>query len=109
MDLARLKPSMSIISMSIFFFQAEDGIRDLTVTGVQTCALLVGELLGPHRLTQDLRPRLDPLVEELLPLDQELRRRGRLAEELCPRLEPLVQNRPPEHGRIRWRRGRWLS
>src|SRR2546427_6841877 len=25
--------------MTIFFFQAEDGIRDLTVTGVQTCAL----------------------------------------------------------------------
>src|SRR5688572_33462202 len=25
--------------MSCFFFQAEDGIRDLTVTGVQTCAL----------------------------------------------------------------------
>src|SRR5688572_33506459 len=24
---------------STFFFQAEDGIRDLTVTGVQTCAL----------------------------------------------------------------------
>src|SRR5205085_7163854 len=24
---------------TIFFFQAEDGIRDLTVTGVQTCAL----------------------------------------------------------------------
>src|SRR2546430_13696639 len=24
---------------AIFFFQAEDGIRDLTVTGVQTCAL----------------------------------------------------------------------
>src|SRR2546430_10181981 len=23
----------------MFFFQAEDGIRDLTVTGVQTCAL----------------------------------------------------------------------
>src|SRR5256886_9476313 len=25
--------------MAVFFFQAEDGIRDLTVTGVQTCAL----------------------------------------------------------------------
>src|SRR2546430_16205 len=25
--------------VSGFFFQAEDGIRDLTVTGVQTCAL----------------------------------------------------------------------
>src|SRR2546427_1436419 len=27
------------IRLVIFFFQAEDGIRDLTVTGVQTCAL----------------------------------------------------------------------
>src|SRR5256885_14418058 len=25
--------------MSVFFFQAEDGIRDYKVTGVQTCAL----------------------------------------------------------------------
>src|SRR5256886_13669094 len=25
--------------LDVFFFQAEDGIRDLTVTGVQTCAL----------------------------------------------------------------------
>src|SRR2546427_9214534 len=33
---------MSLRQCSIvvfFFFQAEDGIRDLTVTGVQTCAL----------------------------------------------------------------------
>src|SRR2546430_8743889 len=27
------------VNNPIFFFQAEDGIRDLTVTGVQTCAL----------------------------------------------------------------------
>src|SRR6266478_2583240 len=26
-------------SIFFFFFQAEDGIRDLTVTGVQTCAI----------------------------------------------------------------------
>src|SRR5256886_9735185 len=26
-------------ALLLFFFQAEDGIRDLTVTGVQTCAL----------------------------------------------------------------------
>src|SRR2546430_6476098 len=31
--------SESFISCDFFFFQAEDGIRDLTVTGVQTCAL----------------------------------------------------------------------
>src|SRR2546427_1665628 len=30
-----------------FFFQAEDGIRDLTVTGVQTCALPISGL-GAH-------------------------------------------------------------
>src|SRR2546427_7869836 len=27
-----------------FFFQAEDGIRDLTVTGVQTCALPIFQI-----------------------------------------------------------------
>src|SRR2546430_10090616 len=29
----------SVGEVVFFFFQAEDGIRDLTVTGVQTCAL----------------------------------------------------------------------
>src|SRR2546430_12538092 len=29
----------SVQLFMLFFFQAEDGIRDLTVTGVQTCAL----------------------------------------------------------------------
>src|SRR5260221_53409 len=28
-----------VLALSIFFFQAEDGIRDHCVTGVQTCAL----------------------------------------------------------------------
>src|SRR5437867_6965103 len=32
-----------------FFFQAEDGIRDRTVTGVQTCALPISELLLGRR------------------------------------------------------------
>src|SRR2546430_15797757 len=32
-----------------FFFQAEDGIRDLTVTGVQTCALPIYAALEPER------------------------------------------------------------
>src|SRR5256886_10381360 len=45
---------------SVFFFQAEDGIRDLTVTGVQTCALPISvevqdfTLQGPARLVIDL-------------------------------------------------------
>src|SRR3989449_3168790 len=37
---------MGSSSSSFFFFQAEDGIRDVAVTGVQTCALpiLIDEL-----------------------------------------------------------------
>src|SRR5206468_4742430 len=31
--------SRTAITQRLFFFQAEDGIRDLIVTGVQTCAL----------------------------------------------------------------------
>src|SRR5690349_23957027 len=34
-----MKCSSMLIQLFIFFFQAEDGIRDLYVTGVQTCAL----------------------------------------------------------------------
>src|SRR2546430_2153236 len=34
-----LRHRREIAGSSFFFFQAEDGIRDLTVTGVQTCAL----------------------------------------------------------------------
>src|SRR3989449_11381025 len=30
---------MVLVVVSFFFFQAEDGIRDVAVTGVQTCAL----------------------------------------------------------------------
>src|SRR5690606_41190510 len=30
---------LSYVGAAVFFFQAEDGIRDFHVTGVQTCAL----------------------------------------------------------------------
>src|SRR2546430_9770350 len=35
------------VLFSYFFFQAEDGIRDLTVTGVQTCALPISSKTMP--------------------------------------------------------------
>src|SRR5438445_6703092 len=34
--------------VEFFFFQAEDGIRDIGVTGVQTCALPIS-IAGAHR------------------------------------------------------------
>src|ERR1039457_7009589 len=38
-----------VVASRLFFFQAEDGIRDYKVTGVQTCALPIcpGELVPP--------------------------------------------------------------
>src|SRR3712207_8718729 len=40
-------------SIGFFFFQAEDGIRDIGVTGVQTCALPISTRLGISRHTVD--------------------------------------------------------
>src|SRR5690606_39514700 len=40
-----LESRLIIIRFFIFFFQAEDGIRDFHVTGVQTCALPISEPL----------------------------------------------------------------
>src|SRR6267143_4045188 len=41
----------SIVKNVFFFFQAEDGIRDGTVTGVQTCALPIwARTLGAERV-----------------------------------------------------------
>src|SRR5205085_3554226 len=51
-----------VLSFFFFFFQAEDGIRDLTVTGVQTCALPIwrgGGIAGPQRRRQDDPDPLD--------------------------------------------------
>src|SRR2546430_12123585 len=42
--------SMNVIVDHFFFFQAEDGIRDLTVTGVQTCALPICSLFASDEL-----------------------------------------------------------
>src|SRR2546430_610151 len=37
----------------LFFFQAEDGIRDLTVTGVQTCALPISRTVKASGINRD--------------------------------------------------------
>src|SRR3712207_275573 len=44
--------------MFFFFFQAEDGIRDIGVTGVQTCALPIYKL---DRFSRNLRVTLETL------------------------------------------------
>src|SRR2546426_6296110 len=39
----RIRRFQMVSFLSFFFFQAEDGIRDYKVTGVQTCALPISE------------------------------------------------------------------
>src|SRR2546421_7805135 len=51
--------SSSLVScglLAFFFFQAEDGIRDLIVTGVQTCALPISLIFQPY--ASDIARRL---------------------------------------------------
>src|SRR2546430_4031075 len=52
-----------------FFFQAEDGIRDLTVTGVQTCALPISLAFQAQELLRRELEGLIPrgLAERLVP------------------------------------------
>src|SRR5436305_3107153 len=62
-----------MVTYFFFFFQAEDGIRDADVTGVQTCALPIcplhtsGELFfdAPDRLEKKtLQPAAQDLIVE---------------------------------------------
>src|ERR1017187_6512179 len=39
---------LRILSMDFFFFQAEEGLRDTSVTGVQTCALPISDPDGAY-------------------------------------------------------------
>src|SRR5437764_2962779 len=53
-----------------FFFQAEDGIRDTSVTGVQTCALPISHCAGhPHYFARQTRPATPVIARTLLHRD----------------------------------------
>src|SRR5688572_33034194 len=51
-------------SIRIFFFQAEDGIRDLTVTGVQTCALPISDRVVRETVTEIVSKTAERLVQD---------------------------------------------
>src|SRR6266542_6274758 len=53
-------------NLIFFFFQAEDGIRDATVTGVQTCALPIWDKAAIIRSGVAFAARQEPEVEEVL-------------------------------------------
>src|SRR6266511_1295491 len=51
-----LRPKLLLVDV-LFFFQAEDGIRNFHVTGVQTCALPIFEPLGAGGMGEVYRAR----------------------------------------------------
>src|SRR5256886_11285831 len=91
-------------SSYFFFFQAEDGIRDLTVTGVQTCALPIS--LVRHEALEILsrrRPlgRRESPVHRLLAVEFELRHQHRPAPVHRKRVFPVdrrVDHHAPQAG-----------
>src|SRR5260370_6251409 len=56
------------MSTSLFFFQAEDGIRYSSVTGVQTCAL---PILGSEPLRNSPVEAADNFVKQLMSMQEE--------------------------------------
>src|SRR3712207_8584954 len=60
-----------------FFFQAEDGIRDIGVTGVQTCALPI--LLPAARATLEQHSASDFFFHAVIQTEQQLAELGEYA------------------------------
>src|SRR2546422_4801479 len=54
------------LSFFFFFFQAEDGIRDVAVTGVQTCALPIYHVLHVVRVSRAVHVCIVPLLGRVL-------------------------------------------
>src|SRR5205085_5385783 len=63
--------SMCCLIFYFFFFQAEDGIRDLTVTGVQTCALPISRERADSRAggVDEVEHHRSPVVELIVERD----------------------------------------
>src|SRR2546430_12173610 len=74
-----------------FFFQAEDGIRDLTVTGVQTCALPIFGAEAAQHGAADQRGVDIPLAQR----GPDERGRRRLAVGTGDRDDPLALRQEP--------------
>src|SRR5216683_6154439 len=76
----------------VFFFQAEDGIRDLIVTGVQTCALPISFACSAAA------PKAQPQPAQVVAQERAL---AAMTSKAMPRLRTIlmVEALPPAAGR----------
>src|SRR5437764_5614097 len=93
-----------------FFFQAEDGIRDTSVTGVQTCALPIcgacrsfhAPARGVIETTDKLHAREDPLpAQHALVVRSEERRVGKECRSRWSRYHEKKRNQSYAYRRLR--------
>src|SRR2546428_13091922 len=98
-----------MLTTVFFFFQAEDGIRDLIVTGVQTCALPISDR-DVRRLLAEYLPSVDFALFTKLRDAIESGRWGvgrfRLGRALASRLRPYRRFARPRATLARSRRAR---
>src|SRR6266516_3829364 len=78
-----------------FFFQAEDGIRARTVTGVQTCALPISGLLAPHLTAENAEELLAAAAHRTKAEIELLLARRFPRSELLALVQPLPHHGPP--------------
>src|SRR5690606_41177664 len=97
-------------AQSFFFFQAEDGIRDFHVTGVETCALPISAASWPRRCWAGPPPRPDEQQcpgagDGRCPGRRRTADRGVPAARSAPAAGPAVRERTagPEYRACWWR------
>src|SRR2546421_5379473 len=91
------------LNICFFFFQAEDGIRDLIVTGVQTCALPISSFsLASVQVPATCRATCD--VKRVTPLFPLNRRRRLRADVVSHAIDALrsEERRVGKECRSRW-------
>src|SRR2546430_6419412 len=98
----------SYLFWCFFFFQAEDGIRDLTVTGVQTCALPISEGQLSGEAARDVPRLADEGVEQRQHTEVHQEGRGKdQRKHEADGQQPPVQQRSEERRVGKECRSRW--
>src|SRR5256885_6275884 len=87
-----LHPSALLLSTFFFFFQAEDGIRDYKVTGVQTCALPISSTPSALASFVVLPTPVGRIDVALLPFLRPAREQDHHRVSITPEIDPVARS-----------------
>src|SRR5690606_40222347 len=86
----------------IFFFQAEDGIRDFHVTGVQTCALPIYGFVNLEKHIENVKSYGMPILVAINHFDDDSKEEIELLKEMCSKINRSEERRVGKECRSRW-------